>query len=66
MNINDINIYLVSLEKDKERRENLNIIPDYTYAVDGSKLHIDKLKTENIFLIFNITIYNRHPVYLRY
>ena len=48
MNINDINIYLVSLEKDKERRESLNIIPDYTYAVDGSKLDIDKLKSENI------------------
>jgi len=48
MNTNDINIYLVSLEKDKERRKYLNIKPDYTYAVDGSKLDIVKLKNENI------------------
>lgn len=48
MNRNDINIYLVSLEKDKERRKYLNIKPDYTYAVDGSNLDIDKLKKDNI------------------
>ena len=48
MNKNDIKIYLVSLEKDEERRKYLNIKPDYTYAVDGSKLDIDNLKKENI------------------
>jgi hypothetical protein len=41
-------VFLVSLEKDKERRDNLGIIPDYIYAVDGSKLDIDKLKADNI------------------
>jgi len=48
MNRNNINVYLVSLEKDKERRKYLNIKPDYTYAVDGSKLDINALKKDNI------------------
>jgi GR25 family glycosyltransferase involved in LPS biosynthesis len=42
-----VNVYLVSMEKDKERRDNLNVTPDYIYAVDGSKLNIDELKKEN-------------------
>ena len=41
-------VFLVSLEKDKERRDDLGIVPDYTYAVDGTKLDIDKLKADNI------------------
>ena len=31
-------IYLISLPKDVQRRSILNIKPDYTYAVDGSKI----------------------------
>ena len=42
------NVYLVSLDKDKERRDYLNVTPDYIYSVDGSKLDIDRLKNENI------------------
>lgn len=43
-----LDIYLVSLEKDKNRRLDLNIIPDITFAVDGSKLDISKLKKDKI------------------
>ena len=38
-----LEIYLVSLPKDQERRNHLNVIPDYTYAVDGSALNIEKI-----------------------
>lgn len=44
---NNIDIFLVSLEKDIERRSKLNIIPNYTIGIDGSKLDITKLIEEN-------------------
>ena len=40
----DFNVYLISLEKDKERRDNLNVKPDFIYAVNGHELNIDELK----------------------
>jgi glycosyl transferase family 25 len=43
-----LDIFLVSLPKDDIRRKNLGIKPDYTYAVDGSTLDIDKLKKDGI------------------
>jgi len=43
-----IKVFLVSLEKDKERRDNLGIIPDFIFSVDGSKLDLDQLKKDGI------------------
>ena len=43
-----MNVYLVSLQKDIERRKNINIVPEYTYAVDGSILDINDLKDKHI------------------
>jgi hypothetical protein len=47
-NFEDFDVFLVSLEKDKDRRENVlkHIKPDFIYAVDGSKLDLDQLKKE--------------------
>jgi GR25 family glycosyltransferase involved in LPS biosynthesis len=47
-NFEDFDVFLVSMEKDKERRENVlkYIKPDYIYAVDGNKLNLDQLKKE--------------------
>ena len=44
----DIDIYLVSLDKDIERRNELNLKVDYTYSFDGSQLDLEKLKTDGI------------------
>ena len=46
----DIPIYVISLEKDHVRRENLykKINPVSYYAVDGSKLNLSKLKKKKI------------------
>ena len=45
---NKLPVFLISLPKDKDRRDNLGIIPDYTYAVDGTNLDVNKLKEDNI------------------
>jgi len=45
----NIDVYLVSLDKDVERRNNIlsKINVDYIYAVDGRKLNLDSLQIEN-------------------
>jgi hypothetical protein len=41
---NSIEIYLISLPKDQERRNHLNVKPDYIYAVDGSLIKDNNTK----------------------
>ena len=41
----NFDVYLVSLPKDQERRDNLGVVPDYVFSVDGSTL--DKNELEN-------------------
>jgi len=45
----NIDVYLVSLDKDVERRNNVlsKINVDYIYAVDGNTLNLDNLEIEN-------------------
>ena len=47
---NKLNVYLISMEKDKERRDAITAIikPDIIYAVDGSELDLETLKNDNI------------------
>ena len=47
MNRNDIKIYLVSLEKDEERRKYLNIKPDY--FLRDNQIVITSIKSFNNF-----------------
>ena len=58
---NKIAVYLISLEKDTERRKDISIklngieyIPDYIYAIDGTILNKDILKKKNILVNDNL------------
>ena len=44
----DIEIYLISLQKDENRRKQLKIKPDCVYSVNGSTLNKDELIKSNI------------------
>lgn len=46
--LKNIDVYLISLDKDIERRNNLNIITDFTYSVNGKNLDLDNLKNKGI------------------
>ena len=44
----NFDIFLVSLPKDIERRENIGVKPNYTYAIDGAILKKDELLNDRI------------------
>ena len=44
----ELHVYLVSMEKDQGRRDQLHVKPDYTFAVEGQNLDKDDLKKEGI------------------
>jgi GR25 family glycosyltransferase involved in LPS biosynthesis len=46
--LKNLDTYLISLEKDKKRRDNLSVIPDYTFSVNGKNIDVDKLKKEGV------------------